>query len=223
MQAAVGQKMSLNSEQKDRLQLMEQVLNHAHEAVYFISDANANFMYVNEAACRMLNYSGEELLRMGIADIDPDFSLENAPSLWEMMRTKGRITFESRHRRRDGQIFPVEILATLLDYQSEKIAIALVRDNTERKLAEEKLKISEERLRLTLDAAQIAIFDWHVTTDQFFTSPTYYTMLGYEPEMGAGNREIWMERVHPEDRRENSAGSGKKNERILLPGQNPPC
>ncbi|MGD0961024.1 MAG: PAS domain S-box protein, partial [Methylomonas sp.] len=186
--------------QQQWLGLLEHVLNHSHEAVYLLTDINAGFIYVNEEACRALNYSREELLKMGIPDIDPDFSLENAPSIWNEMLIKGHVIIESRHRRRDGRIFPVEILCTIVSYQGQKLAIALVRDITERKQAEEKLRISEERLRLTLEAAQIAIFDWNVTEDKFFTSPTYDTMLGYEPETGAGNRDVWLARVHPDDR-----------------------
>ncbi len=62
------------------------------------------------------------------------------------------------------------------------------------------LEKSEERLRLTLEAAQIGVFDWDVKNDSFETSPTYYSMLGYPPETGPGNRAVWVERLHPDDR-----------------------
>lgn len=59
---------------------------------------------------------------------------------------------------------------------------------------------SEERLKLTLEATQIGIFDWDVEQDQWLSSPVYYSMLGYEPKHGPGDREEWLERVHPDDR-----------------------
>jgi PAS domain S-box-containing protein len=64
----------------------------------------------------------------------------------------------------------------------------------------EMLRESDERLRLTLEATQIGIFDWDVEHDHFYLSPEYYTMLGYEPKKGPGDREEWLERVHPDDR-----------------------
>ncbi|HBD08899.1 MAG TPA: hypothetical protein DCZ69_11620, partial [Syntrophobacteraceae bacterium] len=67
-------------------------------------------------------------------------------------------------------------------------------------LAYHNLKESEERLRLTLEATQIGIWDWDIKNDQWYASPTYYTMLGYDPVEGAGDRAGWLERVHPEDR-----------------------
>lgn len=186
--------------QQQWLGLLEHVLNHTHEAVYLLVDINGSFIYVNEEACLGLNYSREELLNMGLRDIDPDFSLLETPAWFDEIQTKGYITLERWHMRRDGQLFPVEVLTTFVDYQGQNLAISLVRDITDRKHAEKKLRISEERLRLTLEVAQIAIFDWNVAEDQFIVSPTYYTMLGYEPEAGYGNRELWLERVHPDDR-----------------------
>jgi PAS domain S-box-containing protein len=62
------------------------------------------------------------------------------------------------------------------------------------------LQESEERLRLTLDATQIGTWDWDVEHDRWRASPVYYTMLGYPPKAGAGDREEWMARLHPDDR-----------------------
>jgi PAS domain S-box-containing protein len=73
-------------------------------------------------------------------------------------------------------------------------------DITERKRAEQRLKASEERLRLTLEAMQIGTFDWDVSKDQWYASPEYYTMLGYEPRAGMADRSEWLARVHPDHR-----------------------
>ncbi|MGO9571370.1 MAG: PAS domain S-box protein [Desulfomonilaceae bacterium] len=78
--------------------------------------------------------------------------------------------------------------------------IELTEDITERKRVEEALQDSEERLRLTLEATHIGIWDWDVKSDQWFGSPIYYTMLGYEPNTGSADRREWLERVHPDDR-----------------------
>ncbi|PIQ27010.1 hypothetical protein COW36_16130 [bacterium (Candidatus Blackallbacteria) CG17_big_fil_post_rev_8_21_14_2_50_48_46] len=73
-------------------------------------------------------------------------------------------------------------------------------DITEQKRVEEKLKISEERFRLTLEAAKIGLWDWDVKNDRFFASPTYYSMLGYAPKQGLADRQEWVKRLHPEDK-----------------------
>ena len=68
------------------------------------------------------------------------------------------------------------------------------------KQMEDLLIKSEERLRLTLDAAQIGVFDWDVKNDTFESSPIYYSMLGYPVESGPGDRAVWLARLHPDDR-----------------------
>lgn len=62
------------------------------------------------------------------------------------------------------------------------------------------LQASEERLRLTLEAAQIGVFDWDVSKDLWSGSRVYDTMLGYPPKSEPGHREEWLARVHPDDR-----------------------
>lgn len=73
-------------------------------------------------------------------------------------------------------------------------------DITERKRTQEALRESEARFNITLEAAQIGTWDWDIVNDKFYTSSTYSTMLGYEPEAGPSDRAVWLERIHPEDR-----------------------
>ena len=73
-------------------------------------------------------------------------------------------------------------------------------DITEQKQAEEKLRRSEERLRITLEETQIGTWDWDVVNDTWEASPTYFTMLGYEAEPGPSDRKAWLARAHPDDK-----------------------
>jgi len=123
--------------------LLSFALNNIHEAAFLI-DENARFQYVNEEACRILGYSRNELLGLGVPDVDPDFPPERWPDHWNKLRALNSLTFEGCHKSRDGRIFPVEINANYFEYGGQSYNLAMVRDTTKRKQAEEALRQSEE-------------------------------------------------------------------------------
>ncbi len=123
--------------------LLSFALNNVHEAAFLI-DENARFQYVNEEACRILGYSRDELLGLGVPDVDPNFPAERWPDHWNELRRLNSFTFEGRHKSREGCVFPVEINANYFEYGGQGYNLAMVRDITERKLAEEALRQSEE-------------------------------------------------------------------------------
>jgi len=69
----------------------------------------------------------------------------------------------------------------------------------ELKRTEEAYRRSEERLRLAVEGTSDGIWDWDVRTGQTYFSPSYYTMVGYEPDEFPANHQNWLQRVHPDD------------------------
>lgn len=63
-----------------------------------------------------------------------------------------------------------------------------------------RLKISEERFRLAIDAVDDGVFDYDFKRDEVYFSPRYYTMLGYDPYEMPASRQTWKDLLHPDDR-----------------------
>ncbi|MDD1622318.1 MAG: PAS domain S-box protein [Methylococcaceae bacterium] len=128
----------LRAEAEERKQIQERLaqvdfaLDHVSEAAYLI-DENGRFRHVNAEACRSLGFSREALLDMVVADIDPDWPRERWPETWQELEREGRLTLETRHRHRDGRIFPVEVKACHFVYQGVGYSLSMVRDITESK------------------------------------------------------------------------------------------
>lgn len=110
-------------------------------------DRFGRFDYVNPAACRNLGYSRPELEALGVPDIDPDFTANILPAHWRDLKANGHLLVRSRHRRKDGSIFPVELSLDYLSFEGAEYNVAQARDITDRVESEEKLK----RLALTDD------------------------------------------------------------------------
>ena len=78
--------------------------------------------------------------------------------------------------------------------------LGIARDITAHKQAQDESQLLAQRIKFATDAASIGIWDWDLKADHWYATPTYFTMLGYEPDEGFSNREKWMKLLHPEDR-----------------------
>jgi PAS domain S-box-containing protein len=108
---------------------------------------------------------------------------------------------EHRIRRKDGQLRWVQnTIVPHFDQQGRLICYdGLVRDITERKVAEETLKKSEHELQLTLEATTDGIWKRNLVTHEIIFSPRFYTMLGYSVQEFPATLEAWRNLIHPED------------------------
>lgn len=139
-------------------------IENATDEVYWIHP-DGQIFYANSEACRALGYTREELSGLTVFDIDPDFLKGDWEAHWQNLSENTNIQTESRHRTKDGRIYPVEISANLFIYGDDSFNCAFARDITARKQAEEDIKKSEEQLRLKLDA--ILSPDYAVEEEEF--------------------------------------------------------
>ncbi len=132
------------SARKDDQRLMEMMkfsMDHMADKVTWVT-SDAKVVYANLAACSSLGYTMEEMLKLGIPDFDPDFPAEDWPKHWEELKKHGSFTFESRHRTKSGDIYPVEVSINYMRFGDEEYNCGFARDITKRKQIEEALQLS---------------------------------------------------------------------------------
>ncbi|HXU93752.1 MAG TPA: PAS domain S-box protein [Gallionella sp.] len=153
---------------QQQMALLERAINQSSDAVFLV-DEDIRFTYVNEAACRSLGYSREELLDLTPPDIDPDRTREMIMALMRNGTEKGSV-FEARQQAKDGRIFPVELSGVTFKRDGKAFSLVTARDITERKHAEAQLseRLSEiEELNMNLEKSAC---DLRTQTEELATS-----------------------------------------------------
>ncbi|MGA2917778.1 PAS domain S-box protein [Methanoregula sp.] len=155
------------------------------------------YIEVNDVTCRRLKYSREELLNKSPKDIVAPESLNMMAQNVRSLRATGHATFEMIHLTKDRQRIPVEISAHLFDFKGKPHVLATVRDITDRKLADEKIRESERQYRLLAENSIDIISRQTPECILTYVSPAVTPVLGYAEGEVVGRS--MLELIHPED------------------------
>ena len=143
---------------------------------FWVTDRKGRLLEVNETYCRMSGYSVQELLSMNISDLEVFESMEDIAAHIEKVVAKGEDRFDSRHRRKDGSIFDVEINIQYQQIQGGRFVVFL-HDITRRKQTEEALKILNKELEDRVQERTTELLELNETLRQ--TEEKYRTVAEY--------------------------------------------
>jgi len=163
-----------------------------HAAVKLMIDPDTgNIIDANDAAANFYGWSREKLKQMKIQEINT-LSPEEVKKELEKARTQKRIHFEFRHRRADGSIRNVEVFSSKIEAKGKDILHSIIHDITERKLAEEALKDSEEKYRNIIENIEDGYYEVDFNGNFTFFNDSMCRILGYPQEemMGMNNRQF---------------------------------
>lgn len=141
-----GEDITERKKTERNMAIMQLALDNISDAI-FLTDATGHFRYVNKEACRGRGYTLDELLSMTVIEIDPNMTFEKWIKHRDRLKEMHSLTFEGHHRTKDGRLIPVEINANYFEHEGEGFNLAIVRDITQRKQAEEELHALESQLR----------------------------------------------------------------------------
>ncbi len=134
----IGSGVDINDRKQSEAQLKLSMfaMDKAFDAIYWL-DKDGRIRYVNNQGCETLGYSREELMKLSIPDLDPDFPVNQWKAHWEALKQEKSQLFETRHRRKNGSIIPVEVSANHVKLGVLEYNIAFCRDISKRKEAEQ--------------------------------------------------------------------------------------
>lgn len=160
-----AQNRLLESEEKLRV-----IFEGALDGILLVNASTRRFVNGNPEICRMLGYSLDELTRVGVSDIHPPEELYWILEQFDRhMKGRTRLSADIPVKRRDGSVFYVDIKSSAVELGGQTHVVAIFRDITERRQAEESRRISALKHRLLFESSQDALMtlappDWKYTS-----------------------------------------------------------
>lgn len=141
--AGVLERLRVEEAHHESEERFRMLVEQAADAILVFDEAG-RIVDVNQRACRSLGYTHQELLALQIADVDVNFANMKESDDWRLMLAGEPVSFDSKHMRKDGVTFHVEIRAGAFLFKNEKLFLALVRDVTERRQLEDQFRQSQK-------------------------------------------------------------------------------
>lgn len=136
-------------------------LDQTQDCIFIFNPDTLYYSYLNQGAINQVGYSTDELVKMTLLDIKPEFDEPRFRAMAESIihsDSKQR-TFETIHKHKDGSLIPVEVSLQYIALKEENRFVAIVHDITERKDAAKKLQKLNQELekRVTQRTAELTI------------------------------------------------------------------
>jgi PAS domain S-box-containing protein len=192
----IAEKKLQNSEEKFKKAFMT-----IPESVTITTIESGVYKDVNKGFTQITGYEASEVIGLKSNELDIWYDISDRQYIVNELQNADVVeNYVCRFRKKSGDIIYGMLSATLIELDGEKYILLITRDVTRLKNVEYALKESNDRLNVILESTPIAIWDWDVNTDKWYATSKYYTMLGYEPENDSPNRQVWLNRLHPDDR-----------------------
>jgi PAS domain S-box-containing protein len=164
-----------------RSEYLGRLIDGSAGEVYVFDAQSLRFVLVNESARLNLGYSTEELEQMTPVDLKPDFSREQFLNLLRPLQTgdESTINFRTRHLRRDGTSYVVEVNLRQLGNGGDTVFFAAIEDISERASVEDKLHHAETRLQRIFSQSPAGIIEADATGRITLVNPAFRSMLDY--------------------------------------------
>jgi two-component system sensor histidine kinase UhpB len=164
----------------------------------FVADDGGRYVEANPAAAELLGYSRDELRSLSLRDVTPLADRESVPESWRAFRERGAYSGESRLLRKDGVVRDVELRSVANIIPGLHVAIA--RDISDRKRAEDKLRRKERLFEEAEEVAHVGCWEWDLESDSLIWSAENYRLFGVSPDEFVPDFESFQDKVHPDDR-----------------------
>ncbi len=187
--------------ERDR-NLLAYAIDHSAEGVALL-DGDGRYTYMNQAHAAMYGFIVEQLIGKTWRELyEPKVVSHIEQEIFPRLVRQGHWSGELVGRKQNGESFVVDLSLTWLAERSRggrEVLSCSCRDVTDRKRADQALRLEEERLRYVMLATRDAVYDWDLDTGIVQRNEAYQQLYAPGEPVGA-SATWWKERIHPDDR-----------------------
>ncbi len=181
LEMQISERQQVEEELRESERKYRDLINGMNDTVWVI-DMDMRFLDVNDAAVKTLGYSRDELLSMKVSDIDGAIEPEQIRHLIDRLQEEKLQVFETFHKAKDGRLIPVELSSSLVSYMGRTVIMSIARDITDRKQAEEVVRLAEQRSRALIENAPDGVVLIGMDGRFKYASPAVKKIFGYEQD-----------------------------------------
>ncbi len=120
-------------------------------------DSSGTYRFANPQACDHFELDMNDLLGKRVWDIDPVYTEDKWADHWDDLVSKGSMTIQTEHIKKDGTVFPVEIHLNIVEFEGEMFNVIFPRDISDRVESERLLSESEQKFRSFVETTEECI------------------------------------------------------------------
>ena len=198
LEREMTERLQVEGSLKTALDQYQMILQTTRDG-FWINDLCGKILEVNDAICKLLGYSREELVGMRIQDVEAVEKPEDTERhIQAIVKDKGSF-FESHHRRKDGSLVDVSVSIGYLPMDGGRI-FAFIRDITEHKRAVELLHETDVNLREAQEIARIGRWELDPFANHLTWSDGIFALFEVNRETFSASYEAFLSFIHPDDR-----------------------
>ncbi len=183
------------SESEERYRI---AIEHSNDAVAIIQ--GDRIQYVNRRFTEIFGFAHpEELVGQSVLVIVHPEDQEKVRSI-NQRRQRGESVpsrYEFKGITRNGRVIYIEVSATSIQYRGAQVYLVYLRDITERKMAEELMRMERDRFRTLAESAPFGIILINREGKFEYINPKFKELFGYDLQEVPTNRE-WFRKAFPD-------------------------
>ncbi len=184
---------------RQREEVFSSIVSQADSGILLLDIDTLAIIEFNDAACLHLGYPRDEFARLTVYDMQVNDDRTATKARIDAMVAIGGSGYERQLRCKNGQTRHFWISIKPIQVGEMRRLSAVWTDITERKLVEESLAASQERLEIAQSAAGVGFWGVDLDTGKTWWSTEAEKLYGLPANSFGGTQKAWFDCIHPDD------------------------